>query len=241
MKNQRYEFEYSSSSTPVAIPAKLGTIENDASGFAGRFDSEDFRGKLILDKLLQLTSGAILDVGAGMCEQAEYLRSHGNEVITCDYAAGHNSLQPAAYDYVGDFNKLKFDRKFDAVLCSHILEHQLNVHEFLRNVVAATADDGYIAIIVPPRKPFIIGGHVSLWNAGLLIYNLVLAGVDCSVECYVKQYDYNVGVIVRNVKNNIDDIDISYDGGDIDNHLSQFFPFPAHDGFNGDIMELNWA
>lgn len=28
--------------------------------------------------------------------------------------------------------------------------------------------------------------------------------------------------------------------GSIDNILKKYFPIQAHDGFNGDIMELNW-
>ena len=79
-----------------------------------------------------------------------------------------------------------------------------------------------------------------MWNAGLVLYNLILAGVDCSKECYIKQYDYNIGVIVRNVPNNIDSVPITYDGGDITNLLAKYFPFEAFDGANGDIVELNW-
>jgi len=243
MKNQKYDFLYTSSVLNKGTKAILGTIENDASGFEGLFSPEVFRGKKIIDKLLTLDFDNALDVGAGECRQAEFLKSHNKKVYTCDYGVGSNSLEKKSYDYIGDFNELVFNKKFDCVLCSHILEHQLNVNLFLKKVVAITEQNGYIVIIVPPRKPFLIGGHVSLWNAGLVLYNLILAGVDCSQECYIKQYDYNIGIIVKNVKNNIENINLTYDGGDITNLLSNFFPpsLESHDGMNGDILELNWS
>jgi SAM-dependent methyltransferase len=240
MKNQKYNFFYRSSSTENdKIKATLGTIESDASGFNGLFCKEEFRGKKIIEKLLEKEFLTVIDVGSGKKGHAKYLSDHGKKVYTNGFTKGNNSLDK--YDYIGDFNSIKFDKKFDVTLCSHVLEHQLNVHEFLTNVVNVTKKNGYIVIIVPPRKPFVIGGHVSIWNAGLILYNMILAGVDCSKECHIKQYDYNIGLIVKNVpiEENIKEI-ITYDGGDIDNFLTKYFPLEAHDGFNGDIMELNW-
>lgn len=240
MKNQFYDINYESSAVSNACKATLGTIEMDASGFLGRFKEEEFRGVDIVNKLLTLEFDTVLDVGAGECKQATYLKEKGKTVFTCDYGSGHNSIDVSNYDYVGDFNSLDIPRKFDAVLCSHILEHQLNAHQFLKKAVSLTNEGGYIVVVVPPRKPFLIGGHVSLWNAGLVLYHLIMTGVDCSRECYIKQYDYNIGVIVRKSSFDIDSLDITYDGGDIDNYLYKYFPFEAHDGYNGDILELNW-
>jgi len=240
VKNQVYDLNYSSSSLTGDVKADLGTIEKDASGFLGLFETEEFRGKKIIDKLLTLDFNDVLDVGAGECIQAKYLEGHNKKVYTCDYAKGNNCIEASNYDYVGDFVNIKFEKKFDCVLLSHVLEHQLNINNFLTHVVSTVKENGYITIVVPPRKPFLIGGHVSMWNAGLVLYHLILAGVNCSKECYIKQYDYNIGVIVKNVPNNIDDIEITYDGLDITNLLSEFFPIKAYDGMNGDILELNW-
>ena len=238
MKNQKYDFKYQSSSTDT-IKAVLGTIESDASGFYSFFENEDFRGKKIIEKLLEKDFQFVLDVGSGKKECANFLKSCGKTVYTNGYTNGINSLD--LYDYVGDFNLIKYDRKFDSVICSHVLEHQLNPNIFLKNIIACTKEGGYITIIVPPRKPFIIGGHVSIWNAGLILYHLILAGIDCSKECHIKQYDYNIGIIVKNIKIEEDILKIiSYDGGDIDNYLKKYFPLNVYDGFNGDIMELNW-
>ena len=51
------------------------------------------------------------------------------------------------------------------------------VYLFLKKVHSLLNEGGYLAIIVPPRKPFIVGGHVTIWNAGLVLYNLILASL----------------------------------------------------------------
>lgn len=238
MKNQKYDFLYSSSAVNPT-KATLGSIESDASGFNGLFEEEEFRGKKIIEKLLEKDFQSVLDIGAGKKESANYLKNVGKSVKTNGFCKGINFLDD--YDFAGDFNEISIDQKFDVAICSHVLEHQLNPHNFLNKVVSCVNENGYIVIIVPPRKPFIIGGHVSIWNAGLVLYHLILAGVDCSKECHIKQYDYNIGIIVKNVaiKDNLKN-NLSFDGGDIDNILKKYFPIQAHDGFNGDIMELNW-
>ena len=71
-----------------------------------------------------------------------------------------------------------------------ILEHQLNVNLFLEKIKNLLVSDGILAIVVPIRKPNIVGGHLTLWNLGLLLYNLVIAGFDCS-EASCITYDYN--------------------------------------------------
>lgn len=58
-------------------------------------------------------------------------------------------------------------------------------------------EGGYLSIIVPTRKPLIVGGHVTIWNAWLVLYNLILAGFDCSKYCDILQYDYNIGIIIK--------------------------------------------
>ena len=104
---------------------------------------------------------------------------------------------------------------------------------------------GVLAVTVPPYKPTIVGGHVSLWNAGLLLYRLVLAGIDCK-DAHVKSYDYNISVIVER-KKDIDVTDrLSYDMGDIRairEYLPselKFFPNEYDDPYYGNIKELNW-
>lgn len=147
---------------------------------------------------------------------------------------------------IGDFNNVSFESKFDCVWASHVLEHQLDSHTFLCKVVDLVDENGIIAITVPPYKSEIIGGHVSMWNAGLLLYHLILAGCDCS-NAHVKKYGYNVSVIVE--KKSIDPFEVvTYDVGAIKN-LRKYFPkdidfyeeyLHRDTPFDGNIQELNW-
>lgn len=93
-------------------------------------------------------------------------------------------------------------------------------------------------------KNTIVGGHVSIWNAGLILYRLILAGFDCS-EASICRYGYNISVIVK--KKEIYVLDkINYDKGDI-RILEPYWPKEIKmrhkefdDAFYGWIKRLNW-
>jgi len=179
------------------------------------------------DKLSLLKFDTVLDLGSGEGFHANEFKANGKTVTTV-------SFTPPA-DHVGDFLTLELP-KFDCIWASHVLEHQLNVNLFLRKCFDTLHDDGILAITVPPLKHNIVGGHVSLWNAGLLLYNLILAGFDCS-EASVKTYGYNISVIVR--KKEAKPEGLIMDNGDIAK-INQYMPFEAVCGFDGQIQEINW-
>lgn len=177
-------------------------------------------------KLLTMKFHTMLDVGSGTGEHAELFRKVGKQVTTI-------ALSDA--DIVGDFNKIKLG-KFDCLWVSHVLEHQRNVGSFLERCFDCLYEDGILAITVPPLKHEIVGGHLTLWNAGLLLYNLILAGFDCR-NAAVKEYGYNISVIVRKQRAVLPTLKMDY--GDIES-LKDFFPFPAQHGFDGRVQEVNW-
>lgn len=82
-------------------------------------------------------------------------------------------------------------------------------------------DDGIAALTVPPLKHEIVGGHVNLYNAGLLLYQMILAGFDCR-NASIHTYDYNISIIVRKDRY-VDLSGLTFDSGDI-NYLKQYFP-----------------
>ena len=127
------------------------------------------------------------------------------------------------------------------------MENQLNPHDFLVRLHDLCRVGGVIAITVPPMKTSIVSGHVSLWNAGMLLYRLVLAGFDCS-DAHVKTYDYDVSVIVRKRSINVLD-ELVYDMGDLKNVIQKYLPKALEldvwengldISFDGNIEELNW-
>jgi len=194
-------------------------------------NNEFLAGQAIAMVLQKYRFQTVLDIGCGQGLHTQEFRRHAKTVTGLD--ASNHWGEP---DILGDFCSTVFSEPFDLVWCSHTLEHQVNVQQFLLKIFSVLQPGGILAITVPPAKPYIVGGHVSIWNAGLLLYNLILAGFDCR-NAMVRQYDYNISVIVRKAPAYLPPLKM--DNGDIE-ALSQYFPFEAAQNFNGDIMELNW-
>ncbi len=190
-----------------------------------------------LDKLLaEYEFQTVLDVGCGPGRHLARFRTAGKQAAGIDIVGLTDGV------IVADYLRHEFERPFDALWLSHVLEHQLNVNFFLRKVFADLREGGILAVSVPPLKHAIVGGHVTLWNAGLVLYNLILAGFDCRAA-RIKQYGYNISVIVPKVPAAIAYHELHYDEGDID-LLAGFFPqhpqLAIRQGFNGDIRQLRW-
>src|SRR6185503_2160161 len=146
----------------------------------------------------------------------------------------YGGFQP---DFVGDVLDFETTERFDLVWCSHALEHQPNVGFFLEHLVALAKPGGVLAITVPPARRTIVGGHLTVWNTGLLLYNLVSAGIDCS-EARTREYGYNVSAIVRLRPAVLPPL--RHDAGDIE-RLAAFFPLPVQQGFDGKIDAIGWS
>jgi len=174
----------------------------------------------------------VLDIGCGGGGHAAAMRAAGLRVTTLDVLG---DIEPRP-DMVGDFLALEMPGPFDVVWASHVLEHQRNPGLFLDKVFRDTREGGLVAVTVPPLKHEIVGGHLSLWNAGLLLYHLVLAGFDCR-EASVKEYGYNVSVVVEKRAAALPPL-VSGDP-DIE-RLAQFFPVPVWHGFHGRLEAVRW-
>jgi SAM-dependent methyltransferase len=208
-------------------------------------------GTAALERLIRrYTFHTVLDIGAGSQLHSKVFANHGKAVTAVDFGRSiyhrHRIEQEhgGITEVLGNFNEISFDGQFDCIWASHVLEHQLDVDVFLRKIVSLLKDQGVLAITVPPLKHEIVGGHVSLWNAGLLLYRLVLAGLDCS-QAQVLAYDYNISVIVQ--KKIISDMpELEFDAGDI-RKLRPYLPAAIKfgrtefdDPFDGNLHALNW-
>jgi SAM-dependent methyltransferase len=210
------------------------------------FQSVQLAYRALMKLLSDYEFETVLDIGSGAGEQATVFLSHGKKVTALDYGKSpyYERRDPAIQTVIGDFNTYPFEAQFDCVWASHVLEHQANPNIFLRKIHHVTKENGIVAITVPPLKHQIVGGHVTLWNAGLLLYHLVLAGFDCR-NASVLRYGYNISVIVQKKTFEVPD-DIAFDQGDIRKikHALpsglDFAPNALDDPFNGDIVRLNW-
>tara|TARA_Y100000034_G_scaffold72127_1_gene86984 strand:+ start:5343 stop:6029 length:687 start_codon:yes stop_codon:yes gene_type:complete len=128
---------------------------------------------------------SVLDIGPGKNNLfIPIMKKKGISVDTVDLHDGAT--------FRGDYNKLNIDKKYDAIICYNCLEHQNNSNLFLEKLHENLKIGGYLTLSVPPWKHRIVDGHVSCWNAGLLLYNLVLAKWDCSS---IKIQTFSDGVV----------------------------------------------
>lgn len=213
---------------------------------------EDFKNLLLgshaMQKILDdYKFETILDIGVGEGLHSSIFFDNKKKVTGVDYGdsiyfkENKNKISVV----IADFNKWETKEKFDAVWCSHVLEHQPNVNTFLVKIFQLLNNGGVLAITVPPGDSLVIGGHLTNWNAGILLYNLVLAGFDCS-NASILQYGYNISVIVKKRSDIAVDLsNLSYDRGDL-RKISKYLPNVEYrsndldDPFKGDIYSLNW-
>ncbi len=190
----------------------------------------------------------VLDIGCGTGQHAEIFKQHGKKVTALDYGRSEGFLLNEKSDDVIISNFMEYDfkdKQYDAIWCSHVLEHQVNPNLFLKKAHSLLKEDGVLALTVPPLKHDIVGGHVCLFNGGILLYNLVLAGFDCS-NAIVKKYGYNISVILN--KKTVDVLPkLVFDSGDITT-IREFLPkglnfleWGQDVKFCGDIENLNWG
>ncbi|WP_339816150.1 class I SAM-dependent methyltransferase [uncultured Imperialibacter sp.] len=205
-----------------------------------------FAGQALYKVINDFEVQTVLDVGSGEGLHSDVFLKAGKVVTSIDYGDSvyFKKKRGDQECIVADFNEHKFETQFDCLWCSHVLEHQVDVQRFLTNAHNNLKEGGVLAVTVPPLKHVIVGGHVSLWNAGLLLYRLVLAGFNCK-DASVLCYGYNISVVV--VKDSVDVSNkIEYDSGDIrkiKNYLPNGIKFHSNavdDLFYGRIHKLNW-
>lgn len=182
----------------------------------------------------------VLDVGSGSGEHAEIFHKYGKSVTALDFGTSIYSKQAKSecewLKIVGNFYEIPLNEKYDCIWASHVLEHQPDAGLFIRHCIEYAKENGIIAITVPPLKNEIVGGHLSLWNAGLLLYQLVFNGLDCK-DAAILTYGYNITIITRNKKRA--ECHLDWDSGDI-TRLRDFFPEFAKESFDGRISRWNW-
>lgn len=220
-----------------AFKPKLKSVLNGDANHP--FDKVPFAGETLEYLVNNFNFETILDIGSGEGKHTDVLLSLGKRVTSIDFGNSvyfekrsdqHNAI-------IADYYEYDFDYQFDSIWGSHVLEHQPNPNFFLKKIHRDLKEGGILALTVPPLKNEIVGGHVTLWNAGLLIYQLVLAGFNCK-DVSIKSYGYNVSVVLH--KKSINSYpELSYDKGDI-NRLKDYFPDGLVEPFDGRISNHNW-
>jgi 2-polyprenyl-3-methyl-5-hydroxy-6-metoxy-1,4-benzoquinol methylase len=182
----------------------------------------------------------VLDVGCGtQLEHSIRFAKSGKKVSSVDHQAPAVKV-PKGVDFIqGKLNSPRcavWKKQYDCVWMSHILEHQRNPGLLLDYALRALNPNGILAVTVPPLTQHILGGHVSVWNMGLLCYHIVSAGLDLRGATLLTT-DGNITVIAQKKMFDTSKLGLRFDKGDIEK-LSPYFPTPGlAQGFDGRTMK----
>lgn len=208
-----------------------------------------------LEKIISYKEwNSLLDIGCGQGLQGHIFEDYGKTVtgltLNIDKRYMGDCLSHIEYIDLMNYNPL---HKFDIVWASHMLEHVADVQMYVSKMKDVVKRGGIIAITVPPRESKITLTHVHSFNAGRILRYLLCAGIDCR-EVEIKEYDYNLSIIVKNVQFIPQDYDVAgmlNQSGDFPK-VSKVFDFlpkqiqiktewDNNKSFDGDITELNWS
>lgn len=187
----------------------------------------------------------VLEIGSRGGIIARALDFIGKQVLTVEILPHYEAK------YSGDYLDISFDEEIDAIWCAHVFEHQRHPGKFLEKCFDDLRDGGVLAITVPSALHPLLIGHHNIFTGLLLIYQLILAGFDCS-EASFRQYDQQMTVIVRKKPNGIPRLSFAAtmmgnkgDLGQVDNLVS-FFPKEVQGSINsdgaawGEIRRIAW-
>ena len=122
-----------------------------------------------------------LDIGSGDGVHSEIMRHAGLEVTSVDKYSDKA-------DYNMDFMSYTKARQmdFDVVICSHVIEHQRNVGDFLDRIYDVLSDDGVLIISAPNHSvETLVEGHLNSFLFPLFLQHMIHAGFDCKNGKYL--------------------------------------------------------
>jgi SAM-dependent methyltransferase len=174
-------------------PYTIFTVEKE-----GRtLERELHYGHLALVKMItEYSFSTVLDIGAREGTAAQVFDFLGKQVSAVEIDASFDS------EYFGDYCDIVFPRAFDAIWCSHVLEHQRYPGRFLDKLFSDLREGGLLAITVPSSLSPLVLGHCNIYTPLLLTYNLISAGFDCR-RARVKCYDWQFSILVEKKPNGI--------------------------------------
>lgn len=202
----------------------------------------------ILIETLKFDFTEVLDIGLGQGSGSHFFLQNNKKVTATGYDIDSYNLpemvkqKTKIHENVNVENMSIFeDGSFDAVWCSHVIEHCFNTGKALQEIKRLLRKDGYLFLSVPPFKHNVVGGHINVgWNIGLLMYVLCLNGFD-SINGSFISHGYNVSAFVK--PNNLELPKLRYDEGDIETLVKAgFLPDFFHQNVDGSMINgYQWS
>jgi|APGre2960657373_1045057.scaffolds.fasta_scaffold00593_7 SAM-dependent methyltransferase len=203
---------------------------------------------LTLLALLKTEFNTVLDIGSGDGMASWIFKFLDKKVTSLEPAGVYARLQShPGYtpDHTDDYMDVIFNQKFDAIWCSHVLEHIRNPGNFLDKIYDDLNEGGILALTVPYNDMtddilWCCFGHHNKYTHSLLVYQLICAGFDCR-NIHIANYMGQIGIILKKVSNNLPRIN----SGIYDDNLGKFFPDEMNvnigdSGTRYDSAFVNW-
>ncbi len=159
----------------------------------------DFGGFALLEYLLSHNDFKkrieVLDIGGALGKHCKIMRRFGFSVDSID------KYEKDA-EFIDDFNHHNFEKKYDMIHCSHVIEHQRNQGLFLDKIYDLLKDDGDLVIFGPkhPAERF-VEGHISSTILPVFLQILIYAGFDCKEGKIMSIAGIENSFIVKKAKN----------------------------------------
>lgn len=118
---------------------------------------------------IDLSGKSIIDVGCGNGMLLKFIADNYNisSQTGMEYARAATEvaakLNPAAEYIVHDINH-PFPKRYDAVICTEVLEHILHPAKAFRNMLALVRKGGVMLITVPNGRYDTFTGHINFWS-----------------------------------------------------------------------------
>jgi SAM-dependent methyltransferase len=189
----------------------------------------------------------VLEIGSRHGVAAQLFKFLGKELTTIEIDGTFSS------DISGNYVKTDFGKQFDAIWCSHVLEHQRHPGHFIDKLFSDLKEGGVLGLTVPSALSPLMLGHFTIWTPLHLIYNLIGAGFDCrDVRC--KNYDWQFTILLQKLSHEHPQINVAETPemqGKLDEigyvpEVLAYFPPILHGQFTrnwqiwGEIDAINW-
>lgn len=132
----------------------------------------------------------ILDIGAGAGYHSKYFLEQGKQPVALERYADAFRFSGAIRLIPKDLLDFDTSETFDAIFCSHVLEHFADPAVAVRKMRSLLKPNGYLFIIVPPYVPLVANYHWHPgWNCAQLAMFLAALGFDCSEATFMEFTD----------------------------------------------------
>jgi len=166
----------------------------------------------------------VMDIGTGLGVVSTVFLSLEYDVT--GISLGEGTSKNLSYDNYTHVKENLFDLDLppvDIVWSGMMIEHMPNVNLFLEKCRRLTKPGGWFCIVAPSDETdVLVDGHLTFWTPAHLIYNLVIAGFDCSEALWYTE-GRDLGLMVQ--RKDRPQVDLNYDRGDLE-ALAPYFPTP---------------